>query len=455
MADKGGVGIDLNLDHVPMRETGMTAYEMLLSESQERMLMVLKPGGEAIAERISEKWELDFAVIGITTDTGRLVVRHGGKLEADSPLAALGNAAPQYQRPFTLRPKPAVIAPEDVPAPNSLLGALETMMGSPHLASRRWIWEQYDHMVMGDTIERPGGDAGIVRIHGTQKGLAISCDVTPRYCAADPKEGAKQAVAECWRNLTSVGADPLAITDCLNFGNPERPEIMGEFVGAVEGMAEACRALSFPVVSGNVSLYNEANGVAIPPTPAVGGVGLIPDIAKIARIGLTQEGDVLIMIGDEKGHLGQSLYQHLAQGKTEGAPPPVDLDAERHNGDFVRGLIRAGSVSAVHDISDGGLLVAIAEMALAGGMGAELDAPPQGLPAHAVWFGEDQGRYVLAAAPKDGAHILQQAAKAAIPARVVGKATGSALKLPGEAPLSLNALRSRHEGWLPGFMTGG
>jgi phosphoribosylformylglycinamidine synthase len=433
----------------------MTAYEMMLSESQERMLMVLKPGGEAVAERIFKKWELDFAVIGITTDTGRLVVQHSGKLEADIPLAALGNAAPQYQRPFTLRPKLAVIAPEDVPSPNSLLGALDTMMGSPHLASRRWIWEQYDHMVMGDTIERPGGDAGIVRVHGTQKGLAISCDVTPRYCAADPKEGAKQAVAECWRNLTSVGADPLAITDCLNFGNPERPEIMGEFVGAVEGMAEACRALSFPVVSGNVSLYNETNGVAIPPTPAVGGIGLIPDIAKIARIGLTQEGDALIVIGAEGGHLGQSLYQELAQGKTEGAPPPVDLDAELRVGNFVRGLIRAGSVSAVHDISDGGLLVAIAEMALAGGVGAELDALPQGLPAHAVWFGEDQGRYVIAVAPKDVARILQEAEKAAIPVRVVGKSTGRALKLLGEAPLSLDALRSRHEGWLPGFMAGG
>ncbi len=259
-----------------------------------------------------------------------------------------------------------MIAPEDVPAPNSILGALESLMGSPHLCSRRWIWEQYDHMVMGDTIERPGGDAGVVRIHGTQKALAISCDVTPRYCAADPTEGAKQAVAECWRNLTAVGADPLAITDCLNFGNPERPEIMGEFVGAVEGMAEACRALAFPVVSGNVSLYNETNGVAIPPTPAVGGVGLIPDIAKIARIGLTQDGDALILIGAEGGHLGQSLYQELAQGKNDGAPPPVDLDAELRAGNFVRGLIRDGAVSAVHDISDGGLLVAIAEMALAG-----------------------------------------------------------------------------------------
>ena len=259
-----------------------------------------------------------------------------------------------------------MVAPEDVPAPNSLLGALETMMGSPHLSSRRWIWEQYDHMVMADTVQRPGGDAGVVRVHGTEKALAISCDVTPRYCAADPYQGAKQAVAECWRNLTATGADPLAITDCMNFGNPERPEIMGEFVGAVKGMAEACTALAFPVVSGNVSLYNETNGIAIPPTPAIGGIGLIPDVAKMATLALKHDGDVLILIGPEGHHLGQSLYQELAAGRYDGAPPPVDLEAERRVGDFVRGLIRAGRVSAVHDISDGGLLVAVAEMALAG-----------------------------------------------------------------------------------------
>ena len=454
MADKGGVGIELDLDQVPTRETGMTAYEMMLSESQERMLMVLKPGAEPIAERVFRKWELDFAVIGRTTDTGKLVVRHGGAVQADIPLSALAHAAPVYERPWTPKPKPAAIAAEDVPAPNSLLGALEAMMGSPHLSSRRWIWEQYDHMVMADTVQRPGGDAAVVRVHGTEKGLAISCDVTPRYCAADPREGAKQAVAECWRNLTAVGADPLAITDCMNFGNPERPEIMGEFVEAVKGMADACTALSFPVVSGNVSLYNETNGVAIPPTPAIGGIGLIPDIAEMATIALKQDGDALILIGPEGGHLGQSLYQELASGGYEGAPPPVDLAAERRTGDFVRGLIRATRVSAVHDISDGGLLVAVAEMALAGGLGVALDAAPGGRPAHAVWFGEDQGRYVVAATPDEAARILQEAAKAGLPARRVGKAAGDALKLPGEAPLLLSSLRTAHERWLPRFMGG-
>ncbi len=454
MADKGGVGIELDLDQVPMRETGMTAYEMMLSESQERMLMVLKPGGEPIAERVFRKWELDFAVIGRTTDTGKLVVRHGGAVQADIPLSALAHAAPVYERPWTPRPKPAAIAAEDVPAPNSLLGALESMMGSAHLSSRRWIWEQYDHMVMADTVQRPGGDAAVVRVHGTEKGLAISCDVTPRYCAADPREGAKQAVAECWRNLTATGADPLAITDCMNFGNPERPEIMGEFVEAVKGMADACTALSFPVVSGNVSLYNETNGIAIPPSPAIGGIGLIPNVANMATIALKRDGDALILIGPEGGHLGQSLYQELASGGYEGAPPPVDLAAERRAGDFVRGLIRSGRVSSVHDISDGGLLVAVAEMALAGGCGAALEAAPEGLPAHAVWFGEDQGRYVVAAAPDEAARILHEAKEAGIPARALGMAAGDALKLSGEAPLLLSSLRTAHERWLPAFMGG-
>ena len=454
MADKGGVGIELDLDRVPTREEGMTAYEMLLSESQERMLMVLKPGAETMAERIFKKWELDFAVIGWTTDTGRFVVRHGGAIEADIPLPALAHAAPVYERPYTKRKPLPLVAPEDVKAPDSILGALECLMGSPHLASRRWIWEQYDHMVMADTVQRPGGDAGVVRVHGTQKGLAVSCDVTPRYCAADPYEGAKQAVAECWRNLTATGAKPLAITDCMNFGNPERPEIMGEFVGAVEGMGAACTALDFPVVSGNVSLYNETNGIAIPPTPAIGGVGLIDDISGMARIA-PKHGDLLLLLGAESGHLGQSLYMQVMADRLEGAPPPVDLDAERRTGDMVRALIKAGAVSAVHDVSDGGVLVAIAEMALAGGLGVALETSPPDLPSHASWFGEDQARYVVAAAPEKADAIHKAAAVAGVPVRVLGQVGGDALTLDGEAPLPLAWLRAAHEAWLPHFMDHG
>jgi len=455
MADKGGVGIDLNLDQVPMREDGMSAYEMLLSESQERMLMVLKPGSEPVAQRIFKKWELDFAVIGTTTDTGHFVVRHNGVVEADIPLPALAHAAPIYERPFVRRDTLPTIAPEDVKAPETILGALECLMGSAHLSSRRWIFEQYDHMVMADTVVRPGGDAAVVRVHGTQKGLAMSCDVTPRYCAADPFEGAKQAVAECWRNITATGALPLAITDCLNFGNPERPEIMGEFVGAVEGMADACTVLDFPVVSGNVSLYNETNGGAIPPTPAIGGVGLIADIADMATIALKQDGDVLLLLGEETGHLGQSTYMQVMEHRLEGAPPPVDLEAEKRAGDLVRGLIKAGGMSAVHDVSDGGVLVAVAEMALAGNRGATLEVPPPDVPAHASWFGEDQARYVVAAAPEHADAIHKAASVADVPVRVIGSVGGDRISLPGETPLALNALRAAHEDWMPRFMTNG
>ena len=452
MADKGGVGIELDLDRVPQRETGMTAYEMMLSESQERMLMILEPGREAEAEAIFRKWGLDFAVIGRTTGTGRMVVTHKGRVEADLPVDKLANSAPVYERPWVAAESPKVILPEWVPAPNAILGALLSMMGSPHLASRRWIWEQYDHMVMGDTIQRPGGDAAIVRVHGTSKGLALTCDVTPRYVAADPVMGAKQAVAESWRNLIAVGADPLAITDNLNFGNPERPEIMGQFVGAIQGMKEACEALKYPVVSGNVSLYNETNGVAIPPTPAIGGVGLVPDLAHMAGIALEAEGDLLVVIGRETGHLGQSLYQLHVTGRNEGAPPPVDLADEIKAGNLVRALIREGKVSAVHDVSDGGLLVAIAEMALAGGLGVQLFPYEGRLPAHAAWFGEDQGRYVLEASPELAEEIIERARLLALPARVVGRAGGEGLALKGEAPLALADLRATHEAWLPQYM---
>jgi len=451
MADKGGVGFDLNLDNVPCREDGMTAYEMMLSESQERMLMVLKPGAEETARVIFEKWELDFAIVGITTDTGRLVVTHEGRIEADMPVGSLADSAPEYKRPWTLPEPPAPIPANDVPAPNSLGETLDALMGSPHLSSRRWVWEQYDHMVMGDTVRRPGSDAAVVRVHGTTKGIAATCDVTPRYCAADPHEGGKQAVAEAWRNLTATGADPLAITDCMNFGNPERPEIMGQFVGCIEGMREACTALDFPVVSGNVSLYNETNGVAIPPTPAIGGVGLVPDIARMADIALKDEGEILFLLGAEAGHLGQSLYMDVILDKREGAPPPVDLKTERATGELVRQLIRQEAVSAVHDLSDGGLLVALAEMAVAGNIGIKL-LPYEGpLPLHAVLFGEDQGRYLIATAQK--ADIASRAAEAQIPCREIGTVGGQTLNLPNEEPVPLARLRDLHEGWLPRYMS--
>ncbi|MGY4801760.1 phosphoribosylformylglycinamidine synthase subunit PurL [Teichococcus aerofrigidensis] len=450
MAGKGGVGIELVLDDVPQRETGMSAYEMMLSESQERMLMILKPGEEHVAEAIFRKWELDFAVIGHLTDTGRIVIRHKGQLEADIPLAPLESEAPLYHRPTAETPRQPVLDPAGVADPLGLEAALLKLVGSPDLCSRRWIWDQYDSTVGGQTVKRPGAaDAAIVRLEGLARALAMTTDCTPRYCAADPEEGGRQAVAEAWRNITATGALPLAITDNMNFGNPEKPEIMGQFAAAVRGMASACTALDFPVVSGNVSLYNETEGRGILPTPAIGGVGVLEEAARAVGYSLAPGLD-LVLIGETAGWLGQSLWLREVAGREEGAPPPVDLAAERRHGDFVRARILAGEVAASHDCADGGLLVALAEMAMAGTAGATLEAAPEGLPAHAFWFGEDQGRYVLAV--RDGAALLAAAAAAGVPARRLGRSGGGHLVLPGGAAISVEALRDAHERFLPALM---
>ncbi len=551
MASKGGGGFDLDLDHVPQRETGMTAYEMMLSESQERMLMVLKPGREEAAKAIFDKWGVDFAVIGVTTNTGRLVIRHKGVVEADLPVSRLTDGAPSYDRPQAPPPRPEPLADPVVvirealvtlTAPGKskeeyasiidaliedrvsrmagvdavatskanrhsaklyvrllpdaadnfapleeaalnlkvagvvaeasfesreqtvdlaenagaffMLTALAQLLQLPDLCSRRWIWEQYDHTVMGDTVIAPGGDAALVRIHGTNRGLAIATDVTPRYVLADPKEGAKQAVAETYRNICATGAAPLAITNCLNFGNPERPEIMAQFVGAIEGMAEACEALGYPVVSGNVSLYNETNGVAIPPTPAIGGVGVIDDVTRAARIGGAIAGDELIAIGITRGHLGQSLYLRDLFGIEAGAPPHVDLEAERRNGETVRKLIAEGLVTACHDVSDGGLLVAAAEMALASGEGLDLKTPVKARRA-AYWFGEDQGRYLVACAPGAGDTLLLKAAMAGVQASKIGRFGGAMLRLDDHDAFSLLDLADLHDRPLADYMNAG
>lgn len=449
MASKGGLGIEMDLDRVPAREEGMTPYELMLSESQERMLMVLKPGREAEAERIFRKWELDFAVIGTLTDTGRMVLRMHGEVVADLPIDPLAQASPEYDRPWVEPARPAEVTVADVPA-HDVVEALKTLVSCPDGCSKRWVWEQYDHMVMGDTVQRPGGDAAVVRVHGTDKGLAITTDCTPRYCAADPFEGGKQAVAEAWRNITAAGGKPLAITDNLNFGNPEKPEIMGQIVEAIKGMGEACRALDFPVVSGNVSLYNETNGQAIQPTPAVGAVGLIENLAHMAAPAFRAPGEAIVLVGETRGWLGASLYLREVCGREDGTPPPVDLAAERRDGDFVRERIRAGQVAACHDVSDGGLLVAVAEMAMASGIGARIDVP-DGVPAHAWLFGEDQGRYVLACRQEVVADLLAAAEAAGVPAAVIG-ATGGETVTAGGSAIAVADLRHAHEAWLPGYM---
>jgi phosphoribosylformylglycinamidine synthase len=453
MAGKGGLGIEIDLDAVPQREEGMSAYEMMLSESQERMLAILKPGREDDARRVFAKWGLDAAVIGHTTETGRLVLHHQGRRVCDIPLAPLTEDAPQYDRPRKPSSKPQRLHPAEIPPPGDWRGAVLTLLSCPDMASKRWIWEQYDHHVMADTLadSSTAADAALVRVHGTRKALALTSDVTPRYVAADPYEGGKQAVAEAWRNLTAVGAEPIAITDNLNFGNPERPEVMASFVGAVEGMAEACRALDFPVVSGNVSLYNETNGVAIPPTPTVGAVGLIADYARHAGYGGLKAGDALVLIGVTHGELGASLYLREVLGREDGAPPPVDLELERRNGDFVRSLIASGQVKAVHDLSDGGLIAAAAEMALASGVGITLRAD-SAKHAHLYLFGEDQGRYLLSSGDPEA--VLEAAHRAGVPASLAGQAGGDALASPGLFEIQLSALRAANEGWLPAYMSG-
>ena len=461
MGAKGDLGIALDLDRVPCRETGMSAYEMMLSESQERMLMVLKPDKEAEAEAIFRKWGLDFAVVGETTPGKRFHVRQGGDVMADLPIKELGDEAPVYQRPCVDTPKQPVIDPRSVAAPMPAADALEKLIGSPDLCSKRWVWEQYDHIILGSTVQRPGGDAAVVRILDGPKALALTTDVTPRYCEVDPFVGGKQAVAEAWRNLSAVGAKPLALTDNLNFGNPEKPEIMGQLVGCIRGIAEACRALDFPVVSGNVSLYNETrlpdedDSRAILPTPTIGGVGLLGDFTAGATVAFKSEGAAILLIGATQGWLGQSLYLRDVCGREEGAPPPVDLDAEKRNGDFVCGLIREKVTKTVHDVSDGGLVVALAEMAIAsGGIGAVLELSPTEVPPHAYWFGEDQARYVIVVAASVVDGVLARAAAAGVPATHIGVTGGEALILPGERPLLIKGLTERFERWFPTYMSG-
>jgi phosphoribosylformylglycinamidine synthase subunit PurL len=446
MGAKGDLGIELDLDHVPCREEGMSAYEMMLSESQERMLMILRPEMEHASHAIFKKWGLDFAIIGKTTDTLRFIIKHQGKIKADLPIKQMGDEAPEYDRPWVEPKKQPVL--NDVAAPADLKAAILKMTGSPDMCSRRWVWEQYDSLIQSNSAQIPGGDAGVVRIND-KKAIAVSSDVTPRYVEADPYEGGKQAVAECWRNLTAVGASPIAITDNLNFGNPERPEIMGQFVFALKGIGEACTALEFPIVSGNVSLYNETNGQAILPTPTIGGVGLMADWSKMATVKFKAQGDAILLVGAKGTHLGQSIYLREVLGREEGAPPPVDLGVEKKNGDFVRNLINNGQVTAVHDISDGGLASAVIEMALAGELGAELVVSD-----HRELFGEDQARYVLTCPPKEVAKIITQAHVKGVDIVRVGNVSGLKEVNFGGTVVTLAELSVAHEGWFPAFMAG-
>ncbi len=451
MADKGNVGIFLDLDKVPCREASMTGYEMLLSESQERMLMVIKPNRESEAEAIFSRWGLDFAIIGKLTDTNRMVVEHAGQIIADMPLKPLADGAPEYDRPYVPTPAAPIFKPAIMGDNMELMADLKKLIGCSELASRRWIYEQYDSMVMGDTLGGPGGDAALIRVHGSQKALAICTDVTPRYCLADPVEGGKQAVAETYRNISATGATPLAITNCLNFGNPERADIMGQFVGCLEGMGEACHALDYPIVSGNVSLYNETNGQGIMPTPAIGGVGLIKDYRQAVGMAFAEAGLEIFALGitpkQSGGHLGMSLYSRLLHGETKlYAPPPVNLRDEKARGGFVRQAIADGLIAAAHDVSDGGLLVALAEMCLPHQIGCQIEETGD----TGFWFGEDQSRYVLAT--KQGKKLQAAAKKQKLPLILLGKTGGAELTIGDKHRISVAELAKAHESWLPDYV---
>ncbi|CUH60376.1 phosphoribosylformylglycinamidine synthase subunit PurL [Thalassobacter stenotrophicus] len=420
MGDKGGLGVRLDLERVPVRENAMTAYEMMLSESQERMLMVLKPELEAEAKAVFDKWDLDFAIVGETIAEDRFLIMHNGETKADLPLSKLASSAPEYDRPWV--PTPAAEPLEDVPGIDPIDG-LKALLASPNYCARNWVFEQYDTMVMADSACLPGTGAGVIRVHGTDKALAFTSDVTPRYVKANPEEGGKQAVAEAYRNLVSKGAKPLASTDNLNFGNPEKPEIMGQFVGAIKGIGAACAALDMPIVSGNVSLYNETDGQGILPTPTIGAVGLLNSLDD-AILGDVREGHMAILVGETTGHLGQSALLAEVFNREDGDAPHVDLEAEARNGQFI--LDNAANINACTDLSDGGLAMAAFELAEASGVGVTLDASDT-----PTLFGEDQARYLIACSFDKAEALMVAAAQAGVPLTTVGRFAGSDVTLGG------------------------
>lgn len=449
MAAKGGVGIRLNLDNVPLREPEMSAYEIMLSESQERMLVILKPGKEKLALQIFEKWQLDCINIGEITDTGHLeVMRHNGR-QAYLPLDMLAQPPLVTSAPTTTSSAPKATA--SVPTQADARECLLKLLNSPELGSRGWIYQQYDQTVMGDSIRTPGADAAIVRIHGSERALAVSVDVTPRYVHADPLEGGRQAVAENFRNLVASGAKPLAITNCLNFGNPKKPETIEQFANTIEGMREACIALDFPVVSGNVSFYNETRGHGIPPTPSIGGIGLIEDITHIPGAGFNEAGDAILLLGETRGHLECSLYARV-NGVLDGAPPPVDINAEKHNGAFVLENIRNGRIRAAHDISAGGLIAALAQMSLLGGRGAVITPPSSHAHPNKVLFGEDQARYIVTCSPDNTTALIEAAKASNVPAVWIGTTGDANLTIEGVTSITLKDLREAFESWMPNYM---
>ncbi len=450
MASKGNVGIDINLSKVPMRAANMTAYELMLSESQERMLMVIQPNKEELARSIFKKWDLEFEIIGEVTDTKKLILHMDGEEQASIPINILVEDAPEYQRDYIVNdPSPLISFESKDFEDKDILSDLLKMISHPNLCSRKWIWEQYDHMVMADTVVRPGSDAAVVRVHGTNKGIAISTDCSPTYCRHNPYEGGKHAVVETWRNIVASGAEPIAITDCMNFGNPEKPEIMGQFVECIRGMGDACSKLNYPVISGNVSLYNETNGEGIYPTPAIGGVGLIRDLSNTMTIDLKNEGNVLCLIGESNNHLGNSHYLSIIQNKEDGGTPSINLDDELKNGKFILDCVANKLLKSVHDVGEGGVLVAIAEMCISGMQGIKIDITKDFL--HGFFFGEDQARYLVEVSQNKLEQIEADASKSAVKIERIGEIGGTSISINSIGEIELSSLIDHHVKWFNEF----
>ena len=453
MASKGKLGIEINLDKVPCRETKMTPYEIMLSESQERMLIVLESGKENLAKKIFDKWNLDFAVIGKTTDTKNIELFFNNEQVAKIPVNTLVENSPMYDRKWkkSKLPKKNKIQNKDLKN-LKIIDVLKKMLSNPNVCSKKWIWEQYDHTVMGDTIQKPGGDSGVVRVHGTNKAVAAAVDSSAVYCWAHPHTGGKQIVCESWRNLISVGAKPVAITNCLNFGSPEKEENMGEFVECVEGISEAAKYLAFPVVSGNVSFYNQTKEVGIKPTPVIGGVGLIKDYTKMITMNFKSEGNIILVIGKTEGHIDQSLFARTILDEKNGPPPEINLFNEKNNGETILKLIENEYIKSAHDVSLGGILMGISKMCINGDIGIEIKKPDSLLSKFEYFFSEDQGRYIIEIAKSDLKKVTSFLEKNAIHYDEIGTLKGKSINFDEKTIVPIDELRTYNSNWLKDYM---
>ncbi|PDH18112.1 MAG: phosphoribosylformylglycinamidine synthase II, partial [Pelagibacterales bacterium MED-G44] len=453
MASKGKLGIEINLDKVPCRETKMTPYEIMLSESQERMLIVLESGKENLAKKIFDKWNLDFAVIGKTTDTKNIELFFNNEQVAKIPVNTLVENSPMYDRKWkkSKLPKKNKIQKKDLKN-IKIIDVLKKMLSNPNVCSKKWIWEQYDHTVMGDTIQKPGGDSGVVRVHGTNKAVAAAVDSSAVYCWAHPHTGGKQIVCESWRNLISVGAKPVAITNCLNFGSPEKEENMGEFVECVEGISEAAKYLTFPVVSGNVSFYNQTKEVGIKPTPVIGGVGLIKDYTKMITMNFKNEGNIILVIGKTEGHIDQSLFARTILDEKNGPPPEINLFNEKNNGETILKLIENDYIKSAHDVSLGGILMGISKMCINGDIGIEIKKPNSLLSKFEYFFSEDQGRYIIEIAKSDLKKVTSFLEKNAVHYDEIGTLKGKSINFDEKTIVPIDELRTYNSNWLTDYM---